>query len=200
MAEALGRLSLAGREMTKLSGYIQAHLIFYNGDHVKAQYRHIFKSLIEELAQKPMVVASYSAFTLLWIMSFFLQTLNFHCFRWLKEKNSTWKSLTIIQSRVNAIYTLYCIIFNVFSRLKRRFNCLSQLYAVSFFKMYENLRPFLPFPLRYTTRVVMLMKVLEDMKANKFVRAQVKNKGTTFYHHRTLSEIPWKCIFKKLYK
>jgi len=28
----------------------------------------------------------------------------------------------------------------------------------------------------YTTRVVMLMKVLEDMKANNFVRAQVKNK------------------------
>ena len=30
----------------------------------------------------------YSAFTLTWLMSF-LQTLNFHCFRWLKEKNST---------------------------------------------------------------------------------------------------------------
>ena len=46
----------------------------------------------------------YSAFTLTWIMSF-LQTLNFHCFRWLKEKNSTWKSLTIIQVRVNALYS-----------------------------------------------------------------------------------------------
>ena len=34
----------------------------------------------------------------------FLQTLSFHCFRWLKEKNSTWKSLTIIQVRVNGLY------------------------------------------------------------------------------------------------
>ena len=34
---------------------------------------------------------------------------------------------------------------------------------------------------RYTTRVVMLMKVLEDMKANKFVRAQVKNNGEYLY-------------------
>ena len=33
-------------------------------------------------------VGMYSAFTLTWLMSF-LQTLNFHCFRLLKEKNST---------------------------------------------------------------------------------------------------------------
>ena len=45
----------------------------------------------------------YSAFTLTWLMTF-LQTLNFHCFRWLKEKNSTWKPLTIIQVRVNELY------------------------------------------------------------------------------------------------
>ena len=45
----------------------------------------------------------YSAFTLTWLMSF-LQTLNFYCFRWLKEKNSTWKSLTINQVRVNGLY------------------------------------------------------------------------------------------------
>ena len=44
----------------------------------------------------------YSAFTLTWLMSF-LQTLNFHCFRWLKEKNSTWKALTINQVRVNEL-------------------------------------------------------------------------------------------------
>ena len=38
--------------------------------------------------------------------------------------------------------------------------------------------------LSYTTRVVMLMKVLEDMKANKFVRAQVsKNKGFYISHY-----------------
>ena len=30
----------------------------------------------------------YSAFTVTWLMTF-LQTFNFHCFRWLKEKNST---------------------------------------------------------------------------------------------------------------
>ena len=45
---------------------------------------------------------SVCAFTLTWLMSF-LQTLNFHCFRWLKEKNSTWKSLTINQVRVYAL-------------------------------------------------------------------------------------------------
>ena len=44
----------------------------------------------------------YSPFTLTWLM-FFLQTLSFHCFQWLKEKNSTWKSLMIIQVRVNAL-------------------------------------------------------------------------------------------------
>ena len=45
----------------------------------------------------------YSPFTLTWLMTF-LQTLNFNCFRWLKEKNSTWKSLVINQVRLNGLY------------------------------------------------------------------------------------------------
>ena len=47
----------------------------------------------------------YSTFTLTWLMTF-LQTLNFHCFWQLKEKNSTWKSLTINQVRVNELYRI----------------------------------------------------------------------------------------------
>ena len=46
----------------------------------------------------------------------FLQTLNFHCFQWLKEKNSTWKSLTINQVRVNVLYgdTVFVHLIRVF--------------------------------------------------------------------------------------
>ena len=51
----------------------------------------------------PAINTIYSAFTLTWLMSF-LKTLIFHCFRWLKEKNSTSKSLTINQVRVNGLY------------------------------------------------------------------------------------------------
>ena len=52
------------------------------------------------------LVDKYSAFTLTWLMSFIQTTLNFHCFLWLKENNSTWKSLIIIQVRVNGLYSL----------------------------------------------------------------------------------------------
>ena len=40
------------------------------------------------------------------LVNVFLQTLNFHCLRWLKEKNST---LSIIQVRVNELYKLKSI-------------------------------------------------------------------------------------------